>query len=184
MEMALFRGLCREPNDSKWYVLADPSQFLSFETVSRPSKRSRRNGVPLRNVGCGNVHMYNQKLFYANILIEATLEEKTWSSSEGAPRFQHAMTFRVLTARLEINYGETVAEHACVWDMPPDIEKNQTLLSVHHLATLLLQFNIILVCTDLATRGREASVGKANCLRSMAQNVVRDGCSRARPATQ
>ena len=117
------------PNDS-WRLLADPSQFLSFETVGRQSPKTMRNKVPSRNIGVGNVRMYNPQLYYTTLLIEAKLDEARWSPKTGAPRFQHTMTLRLHTARFQICYGDTTSEHKCVWTMPPHVEDNMKLLEV------------------------------------------------------
>ena len=118
-----------QPGSGGWRIIPDPSQFLSFETVARPS-RKRPNRRGLRNVGVGNVRLFNPELYYVTLLIEVKLDEHPWSKTTGGQKYQHAATFRLHTAKFEIHYGSTVDEHKCYWFMAPNVESDGQLLQV------------------------------------------------------
>ena len=126
-EMTAIKALWSLQKDG-WHVLTDPSEFLSFETVARPLRQHKVNGIPFRNIGIGNTRMQNATLFYSVVLLEAKLEETTWSKDTGMPRFQNSITLRLHTSRFQIHYGSTAAEHKCSWSMAPEVERNPKLL--------------------------------------------------------
>ena len=139
-EIAALKQGASQANDG-WMVVPDPSQFLSYELVARPTRRGFKNKIPQRGVGAGNVHMFNTELYYSTLLVEAKPEEQFWSRKHGAPRYQHGMTLRLLTGRFEIHYGDTDADHSCIWSMPPGVEDNKQLLEVPFL------FESLFTCT-------------------------------------
>ena len=115
---------------NEWYYLADPSEFLSFEMVARPRPDKHfEEGKPTKNIGMGNVRMYNAELYYQTILIEAQLDTAMWSKELGAPKYQCSVTLRVHTGRLEIQ------DQKVNYSLAPRIETCNQLLKVHHAST-------------------------------------------------
>ena len=142
-EFTSIKAVFGEPDKNGWRSLPDPSDFLSFETVVKPRRHQYRHQRPTRNVGVGNVRMYNPELFYAVLLVEAKLKEELWSKDLGSARFQHSITLRLHMATFQISYGETPTEHTCTWQMAPYVEEDNVLLKVFSYVLTLQIFHYL-----------------------------------------
>ena len=102
-----------QTRDGNTFLLADPSEFLSFELVGRPSVESQpREDMLTGNIGVGHTRMSTTSCFLSVLGAKFTLRERSWTPDRATIRAFHSLSYRMVICQTSITYqsNQHVAE--------------------------------------------------------------------------